>query len=106
MDCRCDTIDRAVRMIFIKKRGLHGSPRLHANLRDDGWEISEKIVANSMRRQGLVTRRIKRRNSLTRQDETALKFPDLLCRDSTADQPNARWVGDTTEIPTVDAHGR
>jgi putative transposase len=100
-DRRRDTIDGAVRVMFTKKRGLHGSPRLHADLRDDGWQISEKTVADSMRRQGLVARRIKRRNGLTKQDKTAPKFPDLLKRNFTADRPNARWVGDMTEIPTA-----
>ncbi len=100
-DRRRDTIDRAVRVMFTKKRGLHGSPRLVHDLRDDGWTVSEKTVADSMRRQGLVARRIKRRNGLTRQDKTAPKFPDLLRRDFTADRQNARWVGDMTEIPTA-----
>lgn len=68
--------------------------------------MSEKTVAGSMRRHGLVARRITRRNGLTRQDKTAPKFPDLLKRDFTADRPHARWVGDMTEVPTVDAHGR
>jgi transposase InsO family protein len=63
--------------------------------------VSEKTVADSMRRQGLVARRIKRRNGLTRQDRTAPKFGDLLRRDSTAGAPNRRWVGDMTEIPTA-----
>lgn len=100
-DRRRDTIDRAVAVGFRKARGLHGSPRLHADLRDDGWRVSEKTVADSMRRQGLIARRIRRRNGLTRQDKTAPKFPDLLKRDFTADRPNARWVGDMTEIPTA-----
>jgi putative transposase len=105
-DRRRDTIDRAVRLGFTKARGLHGSPRLHADLRDDGWTVSEKTVAESMRRQALVARRIKRRNGLTRQDKTAPKFPDLLKRDFTAERPNAKWVGDMTEIPTgVDGRG-
>jgi transposase InsO family protein len=99
-DRRRDTIDRAVAVAFRMARGLHGSPRLHADLRDAGWRVSEKTVADSMRRQGLVARRIKRRNGLTRQDRTAPKFPDLLRRDFTADRPNAKWVGDMTEIPT------
>jgi len=93
-DRRRDTIDRAVAVAFKKARGLHGSPRLHADLIDDGWKVSEKTVADSMRRQGLVARRIKRRNGLTRQDKTAPKFPDLIKRDFTAERPNARWVGD------------
>lgn len=79
---------------------MHGSPRLVADLREDGWVVSEKTVADSMRRQGLVARRIKRRNGLTRQDRTAPKFPDLLKRNFTAQAPNVKWVGDMTEIPT------
>ena len=79
--------------------GVHGRPAgctvrrgCIADLRDDGWEVSEKTVADSMRRQGLVARRIKRRNGLTRQDKTAPKFPDLLRRDFTADRAE-RQVG-------------
>jgi transposase InsO family protein len=100
-DRRRDTIDRAVKVAFGKARGLHGSPRLLHDLREDGWTVSEKTVADSMRRQGLVARRVKRRNGLTRQDKTAPKFPDLLKRDFTAEAPNTRWVGDITEIPTA-----
>ncbi|MFV0535483.1 MAG: IS3 family transposase [Cumulibacter sp.] len=94
-------LDAAIAAMFTVKRGLHGSPRLHADLRDAGWVVSEKTVADSMRRQGLVARNKKRRNGLTKQDKTAFKFPDLLRRDCTADRPNARWVGDMTEIPTA-----
>ncbi|HET7385089.1 MAG TPA: IS3 family transposase [Nocardioidaceae bacterium] len=105
-DRRRDTVDRAVKAAFGKARGLHGSPRLVHDLRDDGWTVSEKTVADSMRRQGLVARRIKRRNGLTRQDKTAPKFPDLVKRNFTADRPNAKWVGDMTEVPTgVDGRG-
>jgi putative transposase len=94
-------LDAAVGAAFKTARGLHGSPRLHADLREAGWLVSEKTVANSMRRQGLVARKIRRRNGLTRQDKTAPKFPDLLNRDFTAATPNAKWVGDMTEIPTA-----
>ena len=97
-------VDAAVKAAFEAARGLHGSPRLVVDLRDTGWEISEKTVADSMRRQQLVARRIRRRNGLTRQDKTAPKFPDLLKRDFTAPAPNCRWVGDMTEIPTD--HGK
>ena len=89
------------RVAFVKARGLHGSPRLLHDLREDGWRVSEKTVADSMRRQGLVARRVRRRGGLTRQDKTAPKFPDLLRRDFTAPRPSARWVGDMTEIPTA-----
>ena len=94
-------VDAAVKAEFVDHRGLHGSPRLFADLRDKGWVVSEKTVADSMRRQGLVARIIKRRNGLTKQDKTAPKFPDLVKRDFTAGAVNTKWVGDITEIPTA-----
>jgi putative transposase len=99
-DRRRAEVDVAVAEAFEKARGLHGSPRLVADLREVGWQVSEKTVADSMRRQGLVARRIKRRNGLTKQDKTAPKFPDLVKRNFTAAVPNQKWVGDMTEIPT------
>jgi putative transposase len=99
-DRRRAQLDAAVKNAFVAARGLHGSPRLHADLREAGWVVSEKSVADSMRRQGLVARRIKRRGGLTKQDKTAPKFPDLVKRDFIAAEPNRKWVGDMTEIPT------
>ena len=99
-DRRRQQVDEAVQAAFGKARGLHGSPRLHADLRDEGWVVSKKMVADSMRRQGLVARKIKRRGGLTKQDRAAPKFPDLLKRNFTAQAPNTKWVGDMTEIPT------
>jgi len=65
------------------------------------WRVSVNTVADSMRRQGLTGRKVKRNRGLTRQDKTAPKFPDLLKRDFTAATINTRWVGDITEIPTA-----
>lgn len=101
-DRRRDTVDRAVAVAFRKAKGLHGSPRLREDLREAGWRVSEKTVAESMRRQGLVARVIKRRSGLTRQDRTAPKFLDLVRRDFTAPASNYKWVGDITEIPTAE----
>ena len=96
------TLDAAVAAMFEDAKGLHGSPRLHADLRADGWQVSKKTVADSMRRQGLVARKVKHRRGLTKQDKTAPRFPDLVKRDFTAPAPNLRWCGDITEIPTGD----
>jgi putative transposase len=93
-------LDVAVAEAFKAAHGLHGSPRIHADLRDLGWQVSEKTVAKSMARQGLVARPKKRRKNLTRPDKRAVPFPDLVNRDFTASAPNVKWVGDMTEIPT------
>ena len=93
-------LDVAVADAFTAAHGLHGSPRIHADLRAVGWRVSEKSVAKSMARQGLVARMKKRRKNLTRPDKRAVPFADLVRRDFTAQAPNVRWVGDMTEIPT------
>lgn len=98
-------LDAAVKEAFDAARGLHGSPRLHADLREARWKVSEKTVAASMRRQGLIARWVRRRRCLTRPDKTKKPFPDLLRRDFNASAPNRRWVGDMTEI-SVDGHGK
>jgi transposase InsO family protein len=93
-------LDAAVAEAFEAAHGLHGSPRVLVDLRAAGWTVSEKTVAKSMARQGLVARVQKRRKNLTRQDKRAVPFPDLVNRDFTAPAPNMKWVGDMTEIPT------
>jgi transposase InsO family protein len=93
-------LDVAVAEAFAVSDGLHGSPRILIDLREAGWIVSEKTVAKSMARQGLVARPKKRRKNLTRPDKRAVPFPDLVKRDFTAPAPNVRWVGDMTEVPT------
>lgn len=93
-------LDAAVAEAFHAARGVHGSPRILVDLRAAGWVVSEKSVARSMARQGLVARPKKRRKNLTRPDKRAVPFPDLVNRDFTAPAPNVTWAGDMTEIPT------
>ncbi|MFL6119858.1 IS3 family transposase [Actinophytocola sp.] len=93
-------LDAAVAAAFEAAHVLHGSPRILVDLRAAGWTVSEKTVAKSMARQGMVARPKKRRKNLTRPDKRAVPFPDLVNRDFTAPAPNMTWVGDMTEIPT------
>jgi putative transposase len=93
-------LDAAIKEAFDASNGTYGSPRIHADLIDAGWKVSVNTVADSMGRQGLQGRKLKRRRGLTKQDETAPKFPDLVQRDFTTAAPNVKWCGDMTEIPT------
>jgi putative transposase len=92
--CRRAALDKRVRELFDRFQRTYGSPRIHADLIDEGWRISVNTVADSMRRQGLQGRKPKRRNGLTKQDKAAPKFPDLLRRDFGAAAPNRKWCGD------------
>jgi transposase InsO family protein len=87
--------------LFAKRKGTYGSPRITADLRDMGWDVSPNTVAALMREQRLVARRKPRRHGSTKPDKSARKAPDLLGRDFTPrEAPNVAWVGDLTEIPT------
>lgn len=96
-------LDAKIREIFDDSGGnpgTYGSPRIHAELRAQGWVVTEKTVATAMARLGLVARAKKRSRCLTRPDKRAVPFPDLVRRDFTAPAKNVKWCGDMTEIPT------
>jgi putative transposase len=89
-----------VRRLFAKQRGTYGSPRITADLRDEGWRVSENTVAAIMRELGLAARRRRRRKQTTRQGRGRWRAPDLIGRDFGTDRLNHKWYGDGTEIPT------
>ena len=99
-ECRRAELDTRVAELFVASNRTYGSPRIHADLRAEGWRVEVNTVADSMRRQGLQGRTPKRRRCLTRQDKSAPKFSDLLRRDFSAAAPNRKWCGDVTEIGT------
>lgn len=93
-------LDRAVAKAFEASEGRYGSPRVHIELKEAGWAVSEKTVAASMARQGLMGRPKRRYRGLTRPDKAAKPIADLVKRDFSADAPDEKWCGDLTEIPT------
>lgn len=90
----------AIRRLFAAHRGTYGSPRITADLRDEGWAVSENTVAGIMAELGLVARRRRRRKQTTRQGRGRWRAPDLIGRDFAAHALNEKWYGDGTEILT------
>jgi putative transposase len=94
-------LDAAVERSFDASGGRYGSPRVLADLIEEGWRVSKKSVEASMARQGLVARPTRtHRGFLTRPDKAAPQAPDLVKRDFTAPAINHKWCGDLTEVPT------
>jgi putative transposase len=89
-----------IRRLFRAHRGTYGSPRITADLREAGWQVSENTVAAIMREQGLAARRKKKRRSTTRPSKGRWRAPDLVKRDFPAQKLNTKWYGDGTEIKT------
>jgi putative transposase len=89
-----------VARLFAAHGGTYGSPRITADLREDGWQVSENTVAAVMAEQGLAARRKRNRRSTTRPGKGRWRAPDLVNRDFPATRINHKWFGDGTEIAT------
>jgi transposase InsO family protein len=89
-----------VKRLFEAHGGKYGSPRITADLREEGWRVSENTVAGLMREQGLAARRKKKRKATTRPGRGRWRAPDLVRRDFPAAALNRKWFGDGTQIVT------
>ena len=90
-----------IRAAYQVGRGVYGSPRVHAVLRQQGVRCSRKRVARLMRQAELHSlRRPKRRVHTTDSQHNRPVAPNLLQRDFSADAPNEKWVGDIVGIWT------
>jgi putative transposase len=89
-----------VKRLFAAHRGTYGSPRIAADLRDEGWKVSVNTVAAVMAELGLAARPKRSRRSATRPGKGRWRAPDLVRRDFPAARINVKWYGDGTEIAT------
>jgi putative transposase len=89
-----------IRRIHNKSRMIYGSPRIHAQLRRQGFKCSCKRVAKLMSEYGLKGQRRYRRVITTHSQHRLPVAPNSLNRDFSADRPNEKWVADITYIPT------
>jgi len=87
-----------VRASFDTSRRRYGSPRIHADLADQDVHVSRKRVARVMREEGLKARARKRFKHTTDSDHDQPVPANVLNQEFTADAPNQRWVGDTSEF--------
>ena len=97
---RRERLKAEVARLFAEHEGKYGAPRITADLKDQGWRVSENTVAAVMRELGLAARRKKKRKATTRPGKGRWRAPDLVKRDFPASKINRKWYGDGTEIPT------
>jgi putative transposase len=87
-----------IRASFEASKHRYGSPRIHRDLLEEGEAVSRKRVIRLMQEDALVARRRKRFKCTTMSDHHHPVAANVLDREFTADAPNRRWVGDTTEF--------
>jgi transposase InsO family protein len=79
---RHEQLKAEVRRLFAAHRGKYGSPRITADLRDEGWAVSKNTVAAVMCELGLAARRKKKRKATIRPGKGRWRAPDLVRRGS------------------------
>lgn len=89
-----------IKRIHKESRGTYGSPRIYAELCDDGETCSRKRVANIMKKAGIAAKMKKRFKVTTKVNPKAIPAPNVLQQDFTAKRPNERWVADFTYVAT------
>jgi putative transposase len=91
-----------IRAIHRRSRERYGSPRVYAELRDQGQKVSRKRVARLMGENGLKGRIPRRFRRTTDSMHSMPVAPNLLQQNFAAAVPNQAWVGDITYVWTLE----
>jgi transposase InsO family protein len=83
---------------FTGGRGYYGSPRIQDDFLEWGERVSRKRIIRLMQEDGLKARVRKRYKGTTMSDHDQPIADNLLQQEFTAERPNQRWVGDTSEL--------
>jgi transposase InsO family protein len=94
-----DALEVEIRAIYAESKQRYGSRKVHAQLRRHR-RVNHKRVARLMRKNGLKSRRVKRRKVTTNSQHGLPVAPNLLNREFSAAQPDTKWVSDITFVPT------
>lgn len=93
---------QAIERVHRSSYGTYGSLRVHAQLCDEGFVCSKQRVEHLMRMAGLRGKCKRRQRVQTTDSQHSLPVAkNLLNQDFTATQPNQKWTGDITYIPTA-----
>jgi transposase InsO family protein len=96
-------LSQQIKEIHQQSRQTYGSPRIQAELAENGISCSPKRVARLMRQAALVAKQ-SRKFKVTTTDSVHNYpvAPNLLEQDFGASRPNEKWLSDITYIPTAE----
>jgi len=93
---------KEIHRIFHAHRGVYGSPRVHAELRELGMRCSRERTARLMREMELVAQPRRDKPVGTQRRKGAQIAPNVLNREFSAPAPTTKWVSDTTCVWTAE----
>ncbi|MBY0095558.1 IS3 family transposase [Mesobacillus maritimus] len=97
-----DEIKQKISKSFHESMGTYGSPRVHNDLVEWGYSISEKTVARRMKELGLTATPKEKFVVTTDSKHNLNVYPNLVKREFNVKEPNKVWVADITYIWTLE----
>lgn len=93
---------QTIRAIYMMSRQTYGSPRIHAELQEQGFNCSRPRVARLMQKAGIVAKMRRLFKGTTRVDIRREAAPNLLQQNFSAIEPNQKWVADISYVKTLE----
>lgn len=97
-----EQLQEMIKTIFSKSRHTYGSPRIHAELKAQGVNVSRPRVARLMKQLGLAAKMQSLFKVTTRVNKKQSVAPNLLQQNFTAAAPDSKWVADISYIRTLE----
>jgi putative transposase len=97
-----ELLTQRIWVIFKDSRETYGSPRIHAELVEQGYQYSRPRVARLMKKAGIVAKMQRLFKTTTRRNSKAAAAPNLLNQEFSAKTPNEKWVADMSYIRTLE----
>jgi transposase InsO family protein len=87
-----------------ENEGNYGARRVFLRLKqaEYGYTGSYSTINRVMRANGLLQKKKRNPNSLTKEDYKAQKSENLIKQDFQSSEPNSKWLSDITEVLTLD----
>ncbi len=89
-----------IKAVHQRNRQTYGSPRIHADLKLNGYACGKHRVAHLMRTHGIVSRHKRKFRATTDSRHRHPVAANTLQRQFHVSHPNRSWVSDITYIPT------
>jgi putative transposase len=89
-----------IRAVHSESTGTYGSPRVHEQLKREGFEVSRERIARLLRDMGLMGLPRKRFRCTTDSAHDLRIAPNVLARNFEAERPDACWTTDITYVWT------
>ena len=85
---------------YQKSRGVYGSPRIHKDLKEAGYQVGENRVAKLMRKAGIKAKSKRKYKTTTKSKHKRAKAANLIKQNFKTKESNKLWAADISYIDT------